>query len=83
MSIPIQDQALAAVLGSAVGVQHMIGPDGKVLGRFIPEPRPGMAFPEFGVTDEELARELADPNAPRFTAEQVMARLREIDQCTR
>jgi hypothetical protein len=83
MSIPVQDQALAETLATAVGVQQMVGPDGRVLGRFIPEPRPGMSFPEFGVTDEELARELADPNTPRFTAEEVMARLREIDRCTR
>jgi hypothetical protein len=82
MSIPVQDQALAAVLAEAVGVQQVVGPDGKVLGRFIPEPRPGMSFPEFGVTDEELARELADPNAKWVTPEQVMERLREIDRCT-
>lgn len=82
MSIPVQDQAPATVLGAAVGVQDVVGPDGRVLGRFIPEPRPGMSFPEFGISDDEVARELADPNAVRVTAEDVMARLREIDRCT-
>jgi hypothetical protein len=82
MSIPVQDQALLEVLATVVGVQDVVGPDGRVLGRFIPEPRPGVSFPEFGVTDEELARELADPNTKWVTAEEVMARLREIDRCT-
>ena len=83
MSIPVQDQALAAVLAEAVGVQNVVGPDGRVLGRFIPEPRPGMSVPESGLTDEELRRRLDSPPEAWVTPEQVMARLAEIDRCTR
>lgn len=82
MSIPVHDEALAAVLGSAMGVQHMVGPDGKVLGRFIPEPRPGVSVPESGLTDEELRERLAAPPEAWVTPEQVMARLAEIDRCS-
>ncbi|HYH66276.1 MAG TPA: hypothetical protein VD866_16405 [Urbifossiella sp.] len=82
MSIPVQDQALAAVLGSAMGVQDVIGPDGRVLGRFIPEPRPGVSCPESGLTDKELRERLAAPPEAWVTPERVMARLEEIDRCT-
>ena len=56
----------------------MRGPDGQLLGRFTPAPRPGMMFPELGVTDEEMDRRLNDPNAKWVTGDEVMARLRSL-----
>ena len=47
-------------------------------GRFTPTPRPGMMFPELGITDEEMERRLNDPDAKWVTADEVMARLREL-----
>ncbi len=80
MSIQIRDETTAAVLAAATGLQEVQGPDGQVLGRFIPAPRPGMSYPEVGLTDAELMRRLNDPNAKWYTPEKVMARLREIDR---
>jgi hypothetical protein len=37
-----------------------------------------MSFPEFGMTDEELKRRENDPNVRWYTADEVMARLREL-----
>jgi len=82
MPIDIHDAPTAAALASATGLQEVRGPDGRVLGRFIPAPRPGLAFPELGITDEELDRQMKDPNAKWYTPEEVMARLREIDRCS-
>ena len=79
MSVTIRDQAAANTLGESVGYEvDVFGPDGRLLGRFTPAPRPGMSFPEFGVTDEEMDRRLNDPNAKWFTGEEVIARLRSI-----
>jgi hypothetical protein len=79
MSVTIHDAAAAAALGQAVGAEvEVYGPDGRLLGRFTPAPRPGMMFPEFGVTDEEMDRRLNDPNAKWVTGEEVMARLRSL-----
>ena len=44
----------------------------------VPAPRPGMMFPELGMTDEELHREEHDPNGRWVTADEVTARLREL-----
>ncbi len=79
MSVTIHDAATAATLGQTVGAEiEVYGPDGTLLGRFTPAPRPGMSFPEFGMTDEELERFDNDPNAVWVTAEEVEARLRSL-----
>jgi hypothetical protein len=82
MPIQIRDEPTATVLAGATGLQEVRGPDGRLLGQFIPAPRPGLSYPEVGLTDAELMRRLNDPNARWYTPEEVMARLREIDQCS-
>jgi hypothetical protein len=82
MSILIRDEPTIAALATATGPQEIRGPDGQLLGYFSPTPIPKVSFPEFGVTDEELERELHDPNTKWVTPEEVMARLREIDRCS-
>lgn len=79
MSVPITDDTLLTKLLSE-GPTAVTNAAGAVVGRFIPSADP--LFAEFGVTAEELHREIRDPNTKWFTPEQVMARLREIDQCT-
>lgn len=79
MSVTISDSVLLAqLLGK--GTVDVKDASGAVVGRFTPTLK--MSFPEFGVTDEELLREIRDPNTKWHTPEQVMARLREIDRCT-
>lgn len=79
MSVTIRDEATAATLAGTVGLEvEVYGPDGRLLGRFTPAPRPGMSFPELGITDEEMDRRLNDPNAKWVTGEEVMARLRSL-----
>lgn len=78
MSVTIHDPASVAALASTTGVEVEVrGPDGQLLGRFTPAPRPGMMFPEFGVTDEEMDRRLNDTDG-WVSAEEVNARLREL-----
>jgi hypothetical protein len=79
MTVTIRDEATAATLAGTVGAEvEVYGPDGRLLGRFTPAPRPGMMFPELGVTDEEMDRRLNDPNAKWVTGDEVMARLRSL-----
>jgi hypothetical protein len=79
MSLTITDPATLAALETATGPQLEVrGPDGRLLGRFTPAPRPGMTYPEFGMTDEEIERYDNDPSATWVTAEEVMARLRAL-----
>lgn len=82
MAIPVKDQELAALLAAAMGVQEVRGPDGRLLGRFTPEPRPGVSVPESGMTDAELAHILDDPKTVWVSPERVMERLGEIDRCS-
>jgi hypothetical protein len=82
MPIQISDQTTVNQLTEALGIQEVHAPDGRVLGQFIPARRPGMSFPEFGITDVELDRQLNDPNMKWYTPEEVMERLREIDRCS-
>ncbi|HET6573902.1 MAG TPA: hypothetical protein VFG68_09890 [Fimbriiglobus sp.] len=77
MPITIRDETTAATLAATDTPQELLGPDGQVLGRFLPA-IPGMRFPEFGVTDEEMDRRLNDPNAKWVTGDEVMARLRSL-----
>ena len=79
MSVTLPDATYAAVLGQTVGSEIPVyGPDGTLLGRFTPEPRPGMEFPELGLSAEDLLRRVNDPNAKWVTGEEVMARLRSL-----
>jgi hypothetical protein len=79
MSVTITDAATLAALAAAKGPDLEVrGPDGQLLGRFTPAPRPGMMFPELGMTDEELDRIENDPNGKWVTADEVMARLRSL-----
>ena len=79
MTLTVTDRNSANLLRSAVGMDVEVrDADGTVLGRFTPAPRPGMMFPEFGMTDEELERIENDPNARWYTADEVMARIRAI-----
>jgi len=71
MVITVNDPATLATLTTATGVELEIrSPDGQLIGRFTPAPRPGMSFPELGVTDEEMDRRLNDPTG-WVTAEEV------------
>jgi len=79
MTITVTDPALLATFLSSTGVDlELRSPDGQLVGVFTPAPRPGMSFPELGITDEEMYRRLNDPNAKWVTGDQVMARLRSL-----
>jgi hypothetical protein len=79
MSVQIHDAKAVAVLALATAPVELRAPDGRVLGQFVPvEPSKRMSFPEFGMTDEELERLDNDPNQKWYTADEVMARLREL-----
>jgi hypothetical protein len=76
MSLTITDPITLATLAAAVGPELPVhGPDGRLLGRFTPAPRPGMMYPEFGMTDEEIERFDNNPDAVWVTAADVTARL--------
>jgi len=83
MSILIQDEATVANFSAASGPADVRAGDGRLLGRFIPVKSSAMSFPEVGLTDAVLDQRLTDPNTIRHTPEQVMARIRELDQCSR
>ena len=83
MSIVIRDEDTAASFSSVSSPEEVRTSDGRLLGRFIPNHSPVMSFPEVGLTDAELERRLNDPKAQRHTPEQVMTRIRELDQCSR
>ena len=54
MIVTIRDDSTAAYLAAATGIDVEVrGPAGQLLGRFTPAPRPGMMFPEFGMSDED------------------------------
>ena len=79
MSVTIHDSVTAATLAQTTGVEiELRDADGQLLGRFTPAPRPGMMFPELGITDEEMDRRLNDPDAKWVTGDEVMARLRSL-----
>ena len=80
MAVTVRDEATAAALAATVGSEvEVFGPDGRLLGRFTPAPRPGMMFPELGMTDEELERLENRPDAKWYTGDEVMARLRALE----
>lgn len=79
MIVTVRDDTTAAEVEQAVGaVVEFRARDGRLLGRFIPAPRPGIMFPELGKTDEELDRIENEPNARWYTADEVMARIRAL-----
>jgi hypothetical protein len=78
MPLTITDPATLAVLAAATTADEVRSPDGRLLGRFVPAPRPGVSFPELGLTDEELERLENDPNAKWYSPAEVMARLRDL-----
>lgn len=82
MPILLNDEVTLAKLAAVTVAEEVCTPDGRVLGRFIPAGADKMSFPEFGVTDAELERELNDPNVKWCTPEEVMARLRELRKCS-
>lgn len=82
MSIDVTDPEFAAKLAAARETGDVWGPDGQLLGQFVPLAR--MDLPELTQADyDEMDRRRLDPNAVRYTPEQVMERLREIDRCGR
>lgn len=86
MPITIRDDETVRALATATEPQEVRAADGRLLGRFVPTAECAgdkMSIPESGLTDAQLLAILNDPNAKYFTPEQVMARLREIDQCSR
>ena len=79
MAVTIRDEASVALLAATTGMKvEVLGPDGQLIGWLTPAPRPGMSFPELGITDEEMDRRINDPNAVWVTGEQVMARLNSL-----
>lgn len=80
VSVTIHDEATVVALSETTGTQvEIYGPDGRLLGRFTPAPRPGMMFPELGMTDAELDAMENDPKSKWFTTEEVSARLRSLE----
>ena len=80
MSISIHDEATIEALSSLSIPEDVCTADGRFLGRFIPAVLSTMTYPEFNKTDEELAREDADPNTIWYTAEEVMQRLQSLSK---
>ncbi len=80
MAVTIRDENAVAALAATTGIEVEIrGPDGLLLGYFTPAPRPGMSFPELGISDEEMLRRVNDPDPTHWkTGEEVMARLRSL-----
>jgi hypothetical protein len=70
----IADEQMAAKL-RVEGPHEVRTADGRLLGRFTPAE---MSCPETGLTDDELDERLNDPHTTWYTADEVMARLREL-----
>jgi hypothetical protein len=79
MVVKIQDQSAIAAMKAAKSPVELLASDGSYLGRFIPGDESNrMSFPEFGFTDAELERRANDPGVKWYTADEVMARLRQL-----
>lgn len=80
MSIDVTDPDFAAKLAAARETGDVWGPNGELLGQFVP--RSQMKLPEPTQADyDEMDRMLNDPTVKSYTPEEVMARLRELRQC--
>jgi hypothetical protein len=83
MSIQIRDESIAAALSNVDSPDDVVGPDGKLLGRFVPVSQLKIPFPEFDISDDEIIHLIQDPNPSHWhTPDEVLARLRGIDECT-
>jgi hypothetical protein len=80
MPITIRDEATAAALAATTEPHDVLGPDGRLLGRFTPADQT-MTYPEIGLTDAELHRRLNEPTG-WVSADEVMARLRQLRDST-
>jgi len=80
MTILIADEQLAAKLDRADGPVEICARDGRRLGFFTPA-KPAQHRLEPRISEEEARRRLSDPNGRWYTADEVAARLREL-QCT-
>ncbi len=72
----ITDPILADSLEALSVPQQLRGPDGRVLGRYVPA-IPGMSIPETGLTDAELDAIVADSDG-WIPAAEVEARLNAL-----
>ncbi|MBX9624059.1 MAG: hypothetical protein K2X82_09645 [Gemmataceae bacterium] len=82
MPIDVTDPEFAAKLAAAREPDPVVGPDGILLGEFIPRSKMDLfQLDEAKIAEYERMR--ADPNVKSYTPEEVMARLREIDRCGR
>jgi hypothetical protein len=82
MPILIADDSTVATLSSVSEPDEVRTADGRLLGQFIPAGTPKISFPEIGATDEELEAWRTDSSAVWHTPEQVMARLRDLRECS-
>ena len=73
MSVVIRDAAVAAELTAHPGAIEVLGPDGTLLGRFTPHLK-------LKLTIREAINRANQPGVKWHTPDQVMARLREIDE---
>jgi len=79
MVVKIRDPNAVAAMEAAKSPIDVQTADGRYLGRFIPGDESNrMSFPEFGFTDVELERRANDPAVRWYTADEVMARLRQL-----
>lgn len=76
-SIRVNDQALSDQFSANQAPVEVVGPDGRVLGAFIPGPVDPYLI-EAGISREELLRLAADTGTTGFTGEQVLAHLRSL-----
>ena len=72
MSVTLTVPAEVAALANASDQVGVRGPDGKLIGFFVP-------LPVFEQSDEELVSMDNDPNTKWCTPDVVMARLRSLD----
>lgn len=80
MAIDVTDPALTAKLAAAREPNPVVGPDGILLGEFIPRSKMDIfQLDEAKIAEYERMR--ADPNVKSYTPEEVMARLRELRKC--
>jgi len=77
MSITIADGRLAAEFAGTADATVVRGPDGKIIGKFIPEQAP----PPPNISEEELQRREDDRTSKTHTAAEVEAKIREW-RCT-